>query len=53
MCSLARPLIVFITKMLSQYNVAVLHLVGHAFFKALLFLAAGAVIHGMADQQDL
>ena len=39
--------------MLSQYNVALLHLVGHAFFKALLFLAAGAVIHGMADQQDL
>jgi len=27
--------------------------VNHAFFKALLFLAAGAVIHGMADQQDL
>lgn len=39
--------------MLSQYNVALFHLVNHAFFKALLFLAAGAVIHGMADQQDL
>lgn len=39
--------------MLSQYNVALLHLVGHAFFKALLFLAAGAVIHGMSDVQDL
>jgi NADH-ubiquinone oxidoreductase chain 5 len=38
---------------LSQYNVALFHLVNHAFFKALLFLAAGAVIHGMADQQDL
>ncbi|KAI9708689.1 MAG: NADH dehydrogenase subunit 5 [Candelaria pacifica] len=43
----------FIAVGLSQYNVALLHLVGHAFFKALLFLAAGAVIHGMADQQDL
>jgi len=30
---------------LSQYNVALLHTVGHAFFKALLFLGAGAVIH--------
>ncbi len=38
---------------LSQYNVALFHLVNHAFFKALLFLAAGAVIHRMADQQDL
>ena len=38
---------------LSQYNVALFHLVNHAFFKALLFLAAGAVIHAMADQQDL
>lgn len=38
---------------LSQYSVALFHLVAHAFFKALLFLAAGAVIHGMADQQDL
>lgn len=38
---------------LSQYNVALFHLVNHAFFKRLLFLAAGAVIHGMADQQDL
>ena len=38
---------------LSQYNVAIFHLVNHAFFKALLFLAAGAVIHGIRDQQDL
>lgn len=38
---------------LSQYNVALFHLVNHAFFKRLLFLAAGAVIHGIADQQDL
>ena len=39
--------------LLSQYNVALFHLVNHAFFKALLFLAAGAVIHAMADQQDV
>ncbi len=38
---------------LSQYNVALFHLVNHAFFKALLFLAAGSVIHAMADQQDI
>jgi NADH-ubiquinone oxidoreductase chain 5 len=28
-------------------------MVNHAFFKALLFLAAGAVIHSMGDQQDI
>src|SRR5258708_7972144 len=38
---------------LSQYNVALFHMVNHAFFKSLLFLAAGAVIHSMADQQDI
>ena len=38
---------------LSQYNVALFHLVNHAFFKALLFLAAGGVLHSMKDQQDL
>jgi len=38
---------------LSQYNVALLHTVNHAFFKALLFLGAGAVIHSFADQQDV
>lgn len=38
---------------LSQYNVALFHMVNHAFFKALLFLAAGAVIHSMGDQQDI
>jgi NADH-ubiquinone oxidoreductase chain 5 len=37
---------------LSQYNVALFHLVNHAFFKALLFLAAGAVLHATYDQQD-
>lgn len=38
---------------LSQYNVALMHTINHAFFKALLFLGAGAVIHSLADQQDV
>lgn len=38
---------------LSQYNVAIFHTINHAFFKALLFLAAGSVIHSLADQQDI
>jgi len=38
---------------LSQYNVALMHTVNHAFFKALLFLGAGAVIHSFSDQQDV
>ena len=38
---------------LSEYNVALFHTVNHAFFKALLFLAAGAVIHSFNDQQDV
>lgn len=38
---------------LSQYNVALMHTINHAFFKALLFLGAGAVIHSFQDQQDI
>lgn len=38
---------------LSQYSVALFHLMNHAFFKALLFLSAGAVIHAVADEQDM
>jgi NADH-ubiquinone oxidoreductase chain 5 len=38
---------------LSNYDVAMFHLSNHAFFKALLFLAAGSVIHAMNDEQDL
>ena len=38
---------------LSSYNLALFHLVNHAFYKALLFLGAGAVIHAWADNQDL
>jgi len=37
---------------LSSYNIALFHLVNHAFYKALLFLGAGAVIHSVADNQD-
>ena len=37
---------------LSSYNIALFHLINHAFYKGLLFLGAGAVIHAMADNQD-
>src|SRR5271163_2285435 len=37
---------------LSQYNIALAHLVLHAMYKAGLFLAAGSVLHAMGDQQD-
>ena len=37
---------------LSSYNIALFHLVNHAFYKALLFLGAGAVIHAVYDNQD-
>jgi len=37
---------------LSAYNVALFHLVNHAFYKGLLFLGAGAVIHAVSDNQD-
>ena len=35
------------------YTAGVFHLMTHAFFKALLFLGAGSVIHGMSDEQDI
>tara|TARA_B100001540_G_scaffold297454_1_gene300103 strand:- start:796 stop:2709 length:1914 start_codon:yes stop_codon:yes gene_type:complete len=35
------------------YNVAMFHLFTHAFFKALLFLGAGSVIHSFHDEQDI
>ncbi len=37
----------------SAYSIAIFHLVTHAFFKALLFLAAGSVIIGMHHKQDM
>ena len=38
---------------LSNYSVAFFHLFNHAFFKALLFLSAGALIHSLFDEQDI
>ena len=35
------------------YAAAIFHLFTHAFFKALLFLGAGSVIHGLSDEQDM
>ena len=43
---------VFITG-LSHYSISLFHLANHAVFKALLFLSAGCVIHGLSDEQDL
>jgi NADH-quinone oxidoreductase subunit L len=37
----------------SAYGAAIFHLMTHAFFKALLFLGAGSVIHAMDDEQDM
>src|SRR5690349_2368272 len=38
---------------ISQYTVGIFHLMNHAFFKALLFLSAGSVIHALSDEQDM
>ena len=38
---------------LSNYYSSIFHLFNHGFFKALLFLSAGSVIHAMSDEQDL
>ena len=38
---------------LSNYSVGIFHLANHAFFKALLFLGAGSVIHAVSDEQDM
>lgn len=38
---------------LSQYAVSFFHLINHAFFKSLLFLTAGSVIHILSDEQDI
>ena len=37
---------------LSSYNIALFHLINHAFYKGLLFLGAGAIIHAVSDNQD-
>jgi NADH-ubiquinone oxidoreductase chain 5 len=38
---------------LSNYHASLFHLTNHAFFKALLFLSAGAIIHSVGNNQDL
>ena len=38
---------------LSNYNIGIYHLSTHAFFKALLFLSAGSVIHALDNEQDM
>ena len=38
---------------LSHYSVSLFHLMNHAFFKALLFLSAGSIIHALNDEQDM
>ena len=43
----------FVAAGVGAYQASVFHLITHAFFKALLFLAAGSVIHAMSDEQDL
>jgi NADH-quinone oxidoreductase subunit L len=43
----------FVAAGLGAYSVAMFHLLTHAFFKALLFLGAGSVIHAMHHEQDM
>ncbi len=43
----------FIATGIGAYHVAIFHLFTHAFFKALLFLGAGSVIHSLGNEQDL
>lgn len=43
----------FLSCGLSNYQVAIFHLLNHAFFKALLFLSAGSIIHALFDEQDM
>ncbi len=38
---------------LSNYSLSIFHLTNHAFFKALLFLSAGSIIHSLNDEQDI
>jgi len=38
---------------ISGYNISAFHLFNHAFFKALLFLSAGNIIHALNDEQDI
>jgi NADH-quinone oxidoreductase subunit L len=43
----------FVAVGVGVYQAAIFHLITHAFFKALLFMGAGSVIHAMSDEQDM
>jgi NADH-quinone oxidoreductase subunit L len=43
----------FVALGMGAYSTAVFHVITHAFFKALLFLGSGSVIHGMGGEQDI
>jgi NADH-quinone oxidoreductase subunit L len=45
--------LMFLAAGAGAYSIAIFHLVTHAFFKALLFLGSGSVIHAMDDEQDM
>lgn len=45
--------LMFVSCGLGNYILALFHLFNHAFFKALLFLSAGVIIHGANDEQDI
>lgn len=45
--------LMFVALGMGAYASAIFHVTTHAFFKALLFLAAGSVIHGMGGEQDI
>jgi len=45
--------LIFLALGLGAYNVAVFHVITHAFFKACLFLGSGSVIHGLHGEQDM
>ena len=45
--------LMFVALGMGAYATAIFHVTTHAFFKALLFLAAGSVIHGMGGEQDI
>ena len=45
--------LMFLALGLGAYNVAVFHVITHAFFKACLFLGSGSVIHGLQGEQDM
>ena len=45
--------VIFFRLGLAQPFLAFFHLVSHAYFKAMLFIAAGAIIHSLKDYQDL